>query len=84
MQNSEYLIAFKMAGIEPSEGSKICSFLSEQTLSRLAGRGKLDRRLIKPVLEKPFHMPGEINDENVNSILNNTNVITTMKRIYCR
>lgn len=84
MQNSEYLMAFKMAGIEPYKGSKICSLLSEQTLNRLAGKGKMQRSLIKPILERASVMSGGINDENVNSILNDTNAITSLMSIYCK
>lgn len=84
MGNYEYLMTFKMAGIEPNDGSKICSILSDQTLNRLAGKGKLDRRIIIPILETAASMSGGINDENVNSILNDANVITSMIAAYCR
>lgn len=84
MENFEYLMAFKMAGIAPHDGNKICSILSTQTLNRLAGKEKLDRRIIRPILEKAATMSGGINDENVNSILNDANTIISMIATYCR
>ena len=78
MENFEYLIAFKMAGIAPHDGSKICSIFNDQILNRLAGKGKLDRRIIRPILEEAVTMSGGINDENVTSILDDINTITSM------
>lgn len=85
MTNSieKYLRVFKMAGIEPDRGYAICLCLSEQTLDKLIING-MDRRIIKPILQKASNMPDGINDENVNMILNDLNVITSLMAVYCK
>ena len=83
MKNLKYLSVFKKAKITLDAGDRICSLLSKSTLDRLTKKG-FDRRLIKPVLESASVMSGGINDENVNSILNDINVIASMKKNYCK
>ena len=83
MDEMKYLRVFKIAKIPPNIGSKICSCLTEQTLERLTKVG-MERALIKPILEKAENMQGGINDENVNSILNDVNLITSMMAVYCK
>ena len=56
MENFKYLRVFKLAGIEPYEGDKICSLLSSQTLDRLTIVG-FDRRLVKPLAGVRFSHP---------------------------
>lgn len=83
IDNFKYLRVFKMADIPPDEGTKICSFLTNQTLDRLTKKG-FDRRIIKPVIQKAECMQGGINDKNVNLILDDANLIISMMAIYCR
>lgn len=80
--NSQHLMAFKMAGIEPDKAVQLCNGLSEEMLARLTAKGKLDRRLIKPILSIALNNGG-INDENIERILNDWNFMVSLKKEYC-
>lgn len=53
------------------------------TLRRIPKVG-FDRRIIKPIIQIAKNMSGEINNENINEILGNQNLITSMMTKYCR
>ena len=78
-----YLSVLKIAGISPDEGEIICSLLNIKTLDRLTKVG-FDRMLIKPILQEAANMEGGINDENVNLLLDDQNLVTSMIQRYCR
>ncbi len=80
--NTQQLMAFKMAGIEPDESIRLCNDLSEEIISRLTAKGKLDRRLIKSILSIALNNGG-INDDNIERILNDWNLIVSLKKEYC-
>lgn len=83
MKNIEYLMVFKIAGIRPDYGERICSLLSEETLNRLTRVG-FHRNAIRPVLEKAESMQCGITDKNVNAILNNQNLMLSIIKKYCQ
>lgn len=83
MENAKYLRVFKMAKIDLQDADRICSFLSKDTLERLTKVG-IDRRIIKPILEKANRMQNGITDENINALLDDPNFIISLKMKYCR
>lgn len=83
MENYKYISVMKMGNIPPETGEKICMMLSKETLNRLTKRG-IDRRLIKPILNVANNMNNGINDDNVNSVLDDYNTIAKLIRDYCR
>ena len=78
-----YLNVFKMAGISPDIGEKICQQLSESILDRLTKVG-MDRRIIKPILEIASKRCNGVCDENIDSILKDANLITSLMVKYCK
>ena len=79
MRNSNYLMALKMAHIEPEDGGeKICSLLSDDVLKRLT---KQRYDLIKPIIDEAENMLGGICDENINKLLNDSNLIASMLNV---
>lgn len=83
MENFKYISVMKMGNIPPETGEKICMMLSKETLNRLTKKG-MDRRLIKPILDIANNMTNGINDKNVNSILDNYNIIARLMNEYCQ
>lgn len=83
MENFKYISVMKMGNIPPETGEKICMMLSKETLNRLTKKG-MDRRLIKPILDIANNMSNGINDENVNSILDNYNIVARLMNEYCQ
>lgn len=75
-------MTFKMAGIEPDKAVQICNCLSEEVLNRLTAKGKMDMRMIKPIINEAFRNGG-INDENIERILNDWNLMVSLKKEYC-
>lgn len=83
LKNIKYLRVFKIAGIAPYDGEVVCSLLSESTLDKLTRVG-FHRGAIKPVLQEAQNMQGGINDENINKILKNQNLMTSIISKHCQ
>ena len=79
--NTQQLMTFKMAGIEPDKAIQIGNYLSEKVLDRLTAKG-IDRRVIKPIISFAIEQGG-INDENIERIMNNWNFMVSLKEKYC-
>ena len=83
MKNIEYLKVLKIAGIRPDYGERLCSLLGKETLDKLTKVG-FHRSAIRPVLENAEAMQGGITDKNVNAVLNNQNLMSSIIKDYCQ